>query len=61
MQTTIVTTTGAYVGTLRSLECLWDCKGGLLNTVDFCVYGTVMLLHSTMKQKNGQQGIHIYL
>ena len=33
------------------------CKGGLLSTIVFYVCGTAKPLQSTMKQKNGRQGI----
>ena len=47
----------------------WDLKvigifmglRGFQNIVVFYVCGTVAPLHSTMKQKNGRQGIHMHL
>ena len=60
MQFTILTTSRAYVVILRSLKCNWNRKLGLLNTIVFYINGTVVLLHSTMKQKNGQKGILMY-
>ena len=48
-------------GDLKVIGILMGLQGVLQNTVVFYVYGTIAPLHSTMKQKNGRQGIYMHL
>ena len=51
----------SFCGGFKVIGILMGLQGVLQNTVVFLCFGAFAPLHSTMKQNNGRQGIHMHL